>query len=197
VDLLVAVDPAAEAPLHRQVYEGIRSAILTGRLRPGDRLPATRALAGQLALSRQTITEAYEQLRTEGYIHGRQGAGTFVAPDVPEDYLLSPSAPERALPGDDELRLSAWGSRVAHVASWPPDRDVTAPFDLRPHRVALDAFPWEAWSAAVDRAARVRENLSDFAPAAGHWGLRELIAAHVGRYRAVTCSPESVVVVNG
>src|SRR5690349_9357906 len=89
---------AAPTPLHRQVYDSIRVAILSGRLRSGDRLPATRVLAEQLALSRSTVAEAYEQLRSEGYILGRLGSGTFVAPDLPQDALPLPRDRPRARP---------------------------------------------------------------------------------------------------
>ena len=55
----------------RQVYDGLREAILAGRLRPGERLPSTRTLAAELGVARNTVVLAYAQLRTEGYVVGR------------------------------------------------------------------------------------------------------------------------------
>jgi GntR family transcriptional regulator/MocR family aminotransferase len=60
------IDGLAERPLYRQVYEGLREAILDGRLGPGARLPSTRVLAADLGVSRNTVLLAFEQLRSEG-----------------------------------------------------------------------------------------------------------------------------------
>ena len=183
------VDPTAEEPLHRQVYESIRGAILDGELRPGDRLPPTRVLAERLSVARATVTQAYDQLHAEGYLNGQQGSGTYVAP-LPTDHDPSP-------PGTP-IQLSAWGRRLAaepRVSLRPSDLDVR--FDLRPHRVALDSFPWDAWRAAVDAALTTDPAALASPPAAGLLPLREAIAAHVRRYRSVRCSPDQVIVVSG
>ncbi|MGB7171765.1 MAG: winged helix-turn-helix domain-containing protein, partial [Acidobacteriaceae bacterium] len=69
-------------PLFRQVYGGIRQAILSGTLRGGERLPSTRDLAEQLGVSRTVVVAAYEQMLAEGYATGREGSGTFVTREV-------------------------------------------------------------------------------------------------------------------
>jgi GntR family transcriptional regulator/MocR family aminotransferase len=194
VEPLLTVDPAGATPLHRQVYDGLRSAILSGRLRPGDRLPATRSLAGELALSRQTVADAYDQLRAEGYVHARQGSGTFVVPDLLRDTVPFASSPELRSAGFAP-QLSLWGRRAAEYAN---AGDEIPRYDLRPHRVASDDFPWDAWSAAVHRALDgAHADLLSFPPAAGYATLREAVAAHVGTYRSVGCTPDQVVIVNG
>ena len=66
-----------EGPLHGQAYRALRGAILAGALRRGARLPATRGLASELGISRNTLLQAYEQLVDEGYAVGRTGSGTF------------------------------------------------------------------------------------------------------------------------
>ncbi|MFI5274431.1 MAG: GntR family transcriptional regulator, partial [Ktedonobacterales bacterium] len=58
----------------------MRGAIVAGRLRSGERLPPTRDLARTLGVARLTVATAYDWLRAEGYVYGRVGAGTFVAP---------------------------------------------------------------------------------------------------------------------
>src|SRR5262245_51150177 len=83
---------AAGAPLFRQVYGGLRAAILNGQLAPGGRLPATRTLAGELGVSRNTVVGAYEQLLAEGYLEGRVGSGTYVARTLPEEALYATPA---------------------------------------------------------------------------------------------------------
>ncbi len=195
--MLLAIDPASDTPRHRQVYDALRQAILTGRLRPGDRLPATRSLAGDLSLSRTTVAEAYDQLQSEGYIQGKHGSGTYVAFDLPEaafhsahhqagNALISPSVP-----------LSRWGRQVTESAP-PSEPAAEFLYDFRPHRGAADLFPWAGWRASVDRAlAGDRNILLRTPPIAGHPELRSAIAEHVARYRAVRCTAEQVVVLNG
>src|SRR5215470_1549967 len=73
----------ATGELSTGVYAQLRAAVLDGRLRPGDALPATRELARRLAVSRNTVTNAYQRLIAEGFAVGRVGAGTFVSADVP------------------------------------------------------------------------------------------------------------------
>src|SRR5436305_7530623 len=111
IEIPLTINPEAPAALHRQVYDALRAAILSGRLRPGDRLPATRALAEQLSLSRTTVAEAYDQLRAEGYIEGRHGSGTFVAFGLPANPTVTSAA--SAQPARRPLRLSHWGQRIA------------------------------------------------------------------------------------
>lgn len=196
----IVVDPSASGPLHRQVYDAIRTAILSGGLQPGERLPATRALAEELTLSRTTVAEAYDQLRAEGYIRGRHGSGTFVASDLPADTLQPTRSPSQPAI-HRSLRLSDWGWRIAASGEAVPalsGPDEEFEFDLRPHRVAQDLFPWDAWSASVERAVggdRIR--LLVYPPPAGHPDLLDAIAAHVAEYRGVHCSPDQIVIVNG
>jgi GntR family transcriptional regulator/MocR family aminotransferase len=83
-------EPKAGVPLYRWLYEELRSAILAGHLRPGGRLPATRELAAQYGLSRPTIVTAFEQLRSEGYVEGKTGSGTYVSQTLPDELLQAP-----------------------------------------------------------------------------------------------------------
>ena len=81
---VIAVDRSAAQPLHRQIYQGYRDAIVERRLRPGQRLPSTRSLARELSLSRVPVVSAFEQLLAEGYIESAVGSGTFVARTLPD-----------------------------------------------------------------------------------------------------------------
>src|SRR3954464_15980596 len=74
-------------PLHRQLYEGLRDLVLDGRIEPGAQLPATRVLARELGISRMTVLQDFEQLKAEGYLTGKVGAGTFVSRSLPADVL--------------------------------------------------------------------------------------------------------------
>src|SRR5437879_7034209 len=79
--------PRADRDVYRWLYEELRAAILAGRLRPGSRLPATRDLAQTYRISRPTAVTAFEQLKSEGYVEGRAGSGTYVSQVLPDQLL--------------------------------------------------------------------------------------------------------------
>lgn len=201
MDLVPGIDPNSGAALHRQVYESLRTAILDGSLRAEARLPATRALAEQLSLSRSTVADAYDQLQAEGYIKGRHGSGTYVAPNLPDDVLpRAVKAMGRLDVSNVDFQLSAWGSRVVQAGPQVAPEGVSLQsysYDFRPHRVAQDLFPWDAWRTGVDHALNSDRDSLFYAPAAGHPILRETIARHVTKHRAVHCTPDQIVIVNG
>src|SRR5208282_6947316 len=77
------LDSTSEVPLYRQLGGYVQRLINGGDLQPGDRLPPTRELAGQLGLNRTTVSAAYEWLESEGLIQGAVGRGSFVLGNVP------------------------------------------------------------------------------------------------------------------
>ncbi len=89
------LDPTSPIPIYRQLFSHFVREIETGRLREGERLPATRELAGQLALNRTTVSAAYELLESAGWISGEVGRGSFVRNRLPAQTdwprLLAPS----------------------------------------------------------------------------------------------------------
>lgn len=74
----VPIDFASAEPLHAQVYRHLRRLILENELRPGCFLPSTRTLAAALGISRNTVSNAYDALASEGLVTGRTGSGTLV-----------------------------------------------------------------------------------------------------------------------
>src|SRR4051812_41764998 len=97
--LPLSLDRDSGVPLAVQLAEELRVAARDGRLRAGDRLPSTRALATQLKVSRTVSAAAYEQLHAEGWIAGRDGSGTYVT-TAPAG-SVNPQA-KRARPGDTD-----------------------------------------------------------------------------------------------
>ena len=77
----------SDVPLYMQVYNQFREMILSKRLRAGDRLPATRALAQLMNISRTSVTLGFEQLILEGYLTGKTGSGTYVTDVLPDELL--------------------------------------------------------------------------------------------------------------
>ena len=89
---LLTLDP--QRPLQRQLYDGLRQAIVAGRLPPAARLRSARLLAADLGVSRNTVTLALDQLSAEGYVEGHARAGTFVSRTLPDALLqIGASAP--------------------------------------------------------------------------------------------------------
>ena len=195
VPLALALDPRSATPLHRQLYDEIRAAVLGGRLSAGARLPSTRALASDLAVSRNTVAGAFDQLLAEGYIEGRPGAGTFVAKELPEDLLrVSPRvlAPTGAAAPAPEL--SRRGRMLAATPVAPASRDGA----FRPGIPALDAFPRDLWARLAARLYRQsRIDLFSYGDPAGHAPLRRAIAEYLRAARGVNCRWEQVIVTSG
>lgn len=200
MDLILELDERSEQPLHRQVYAGIRAAILAGRVAPGQRLPSTRGLAERLGISRATVTLGYEQLASEGYLEAIQGSGTCVGRQLPDD-LLRASAGRRT----PSLRGAAWppvlssGGAALAAMVFPRLAVDELPYDFRHGRPALDAFPIAVWNRLLARHGRSRNRtLLDYEPdPRGHDGLRAAIAGHLRQARAVQCDAEQVIITGG
>ena len=71
----MAIDRAAPRAVRSQLEEGLRTAIRSGRLEPGKKLPSSRELARAIGVSRGLVTECYQQLQSEGYLHSEVGIG--------------------------------------------------------------------------------------------------------------------------
>jgi GntR family transcriptional regulator / MocR family aminotransferase len=180
--------------LYRQVYGGLRNAILNGGFGAGDRLPSTRHLAEQLGISRTVVILAYELLLAEGFAYGAPGSGTYVSEELPDGGAAPPATPAR-------LRLSRYGAGAAAIAGHLdyPRRTVAAPrYDFAYGGSDAATFPFVTWRRILLKHARAAEFDSlNYGAAAGVGSLREAIALHLRRSRAVACDPAQVIVVNG
>ncbi len=196
----ILLDPSSALPRYQQLYQGLRAAILDGQLAPGARLPATRALAGELGVSRATVQQAFDQLVAEGYIEGRVGSGSYVARTLPDDYLAAP-APQPAQQAHPRRRRAP-SRRGAELATAPVMRESVAGSEgQRAFPVglpALDAFPQRVWGQLLARRWRQSSTeLLDHSSPAGYLPLREQIAAYLATARGVRCTAEQVIVVAG
>jgi GntR family transcriptional regulator/MocR family aminotransferase len=188
---VVAVERDSSTPLYRQIYDAYRAAILAGRLRPGERLPATRSLAGELGISRLPVLQAFEQLVAEGYCDSRTGAGTFVARLQPHQSAPRPrsGAPR---PG---RRPMARGpvARIQRAAHWMTPGQ---PFAIG--AIAVDHFPAEVWATLVARHTRRPDRAAlRYGTAMGYLPFRQAIADYLRAARAVRCDPSQIMVVAG
>ena len=210
----LTLDPHSATPLYRQVYEGLRDAMFSGRLARGARLPSTRALAADLGVARNTVLLAFEQLRSEGYLTGRRGRGTHARDVVPDTMLTVPRAPRagRATSGRRGAessskprtlrtpsvapKISARGQTLFQTGAILIRREGPhVPFELGVP--AMDAFPMRRWAQLAGRRWRRGDvDLGELDPA-GEPALRTAIASYVGAARGVRCTAEQVYVLNG
>lgn len=188
VDLYLSLDEE-RGPLSRQIFEQIRDAIVDGRLRPGDRLPATRQLAESVGVSRNTISAAFDHLTGEGFLVGRSGVGTFVSPGARFD----PAAGRPA--GSSPLRP------VPYWRDQPPAPVLAAErptFDFRPGIPDAARFAYPTWRRLVNAALRPsRLGGATYADPAGDVGLRRAIARHLAVSRGVRVDASRVLVTSG
>ena len=174
--------------------------ILTGEFGRAARLPATRALAHQLGVSRNIVLLAYRHLLREGYAGGRTGSGTYVALELPDAIVLA-SPPGRArTPVPAAPRLSAFARRLTTrpLARTDGSARPAVRYDFRYGMPVAAAFPFTLWRKLVAAQARVAsvESLRAGRPE-GYRPLREAIADYLRRSRAVQCDADQVIVTSG
>lgn len=192
LNLLIAGEPDG-LPLYARLYRQLREHILRGALGPGARLPSARAMAADLALSRNTVEAALRQLMAEGFIARRTGSGTFVADTLPEVAPFPPRMRSGGLAATPP-RLSRRGRTIAQLGTSEIERDS----QLGPCASDVAEFPIRTWNRVLARRAR-RSGTEALLPAdtAGMPALRRAIADHLALTRGVRAEAEQVVVVNG
>jgi GntR family transcriptional regulator/MocR family aminotransferase len=186
----------AETPAYRWLYASLRAAILEGRLRAGAQLPATRELAAQYGLSRGTIVRAFEELKSEGYLEGSMGSGTYVRRVLPEDLLHARRSSSAAATTTDRrrLRLSDYGSRVCSF----PGTESRLTRAFRANLPALDLFPTTIWAQIATRRWRTASaKLLSSGEPMGFRPLRVAVSDYLNASRGVNCAPEQVAIIAG
>lgn len=175
-ELLLTLDRTGGRSLRAQLEAGLREAIRSGRLAPGDRLPSSRTMGADLGLSRGVVQECYEQLTAEGYLVARTGSGTTVSE-------------------------AAWGSGTpttvatsAGGTNGPPTMIADFPAGVPD----LASAPRRDWAWAVQDVCRTAPNAAfDYGDPLGVPELRETLAAYLRRVRAVDATADQVLVCNG
>lgn len=185
-----------ETPAYRWLYASVRAAILEGRLRPGRQLPASREFASQYGLSRGTIVRAFEELKSEGYLEGNIGSGTYVNKVLPEELLHVRRGVGAA--------ASVLRPRSAHLSDYGcgvRPFPGTEPHPVRAFRAnlpALDLFPTELWAQIAARRWRnLSTTLLSTGERLGYRPLRAAVADYLNTSRGVKCIPEQVAIISG
>jgi GntR family transcriptional regulator / MocR family aminotransferase len=196
MDLAIVLDKTISSPLHQQLYEELRQAILTGKLCPGEKFPSTRTLAQSLGVSRGTVKLGYEQLLNEGYLESAPGSGTFVCHQI-LDQSLPPLPSQSSCPGSlRTVGLSQYAQNF--VTRSLPQRSLSKPeIDFCYWQPAFDHFPLQIWRQITNRHLQSSDLLDYSSDPLGYKDLREAIAHYLVRSRAVRCDAEQVMLVNG
>ena len=188
----ISLPPSGSRQLLRALHEQLRGAILDGRLKPGLRLPATRALAAAYGISRNTAVATYDLLLSEGYVLARAGSGIYVADVLPQRSERNAVAVD---PTNDKRLAPFWRDPPlpAHRAS-PSALEFRFDVGVPDKR----EFPFDIWRRLNARALRaLSRTQSSYAEAQGRPALRDAIARHVSFARAVSCSAGDIVVTAG
>lgn len=197
MDLAIYLDRTYTKPLYQQLTEKIRLAVLEGRLKPNQKLPSSRSLAKSLTISRSTVTQSYEQLESEGYLETRRGSGTYICHQIPDEWLKS----KPIEPVTSTTRAKSCLSQFAQNLTTIGSLEVSEPehaISFRYGNPALEYFPLQQWRKFLTRHCQKSTALLSYAPdAAGYYPLRIEIANYLGRSRAVQCTPEQVIIING
>jgi GntR family transcriptional regulator / MocR family aminotransferase len=194
---IIQIDRRSEEPLHRQIYNAYRTAIVQHTLRPRERVPSTRTLADELGVSRIPVLNAYAQLLAEGYFEARVGSGTVVSSTLPEQVMR----PQHSFPRPASRKVPRL--RSVNYADLPSAHSVVRWLAGRrgafsPGQPALDHFPFKIWSRLVARRCR------DLSIASMHYGdpmgfrcLREVIASYLRTSRGVRCEADHIMIGSG
>jgi len=184
------LERGSRTPLTRQIYMQVRSAVLSGALCPGTRVPSSRAMASKLGVARASVVSAYEQLLAEGYVESRRGSGTFVSTQLtglPSRQRRAPRAIKRAVPTSAQTFPDFERSAV--------QSDARA---FNTGRTLIDARTAETWRSLTHRAVRrLGANDLGYTDPAGLAELRGNICEYLRAARAVRCDPEQVVITGG
>ncbi|HET8541866.1 MAG TPA: PLP-dependent aminotransferase family protein [Anaeromyxobacter sp.] len=186
--LALPVDRSDPAPVVRQIARAIAEHVRAGRLRPGERLPGTRALSRALDVHRNTVAAAYAELAAEGWTSSAPGRGTFVSDEIPTGLPRRPAAtaPARG-PGYD----------LPPFPAPPPPRDPARDFiDLEGGIPDLRLVPVAELARAYRRALR-RPGILRYADPRGQARLRAAIGAMLRSTRGLDPDPERLIVTRG
>lgn len=199
-----------ETTLQAQIFTQVRDHILAGRIRPGDPIPATRSLARQHGISRNTAIQAYERLVSEGYLEARRGGfGTRVSAKLPEARLQI-ARPTAGKAGEEGERRGSPSAQEGQILSKTavtfrcrgpelPETGLTrATIDFWPGRPNRRHFPGRVWrKLTIEHLSNAGATMSEYGDPAGALAFREAISNHLRLARGMNIAPERVIVTAG
>ncbi|PCI43719.1 MAG: GntR family transcriptional regulator [Moraxellaceae bacterium] len=194
-------DRRLKRSLQDQLSKEIKQRILTARLLPETRLPSSRHLAQSLSVSRNTVNAALEQLKAEGYLKTRPGAGHYVSDEIPDNFLLTAPAKQAHTTPNESLKkptqrtplpLSSMGrtlSQNKNTRQYGNSSFETGVPDLR-------AFPIQKWAPIYQRNNQ-RTSLMGYDQLQGYAPLREILADYLRSSRGLRCTAKQIIITAG
>jgi GntR family transcriptional regulator/MocR family aminotransferase len=199
MEVALKLDPISPIALYRQIYDGLRDGIIGGRFEAGTKLPASRALAASLGVSRITVTECYERLISEGYLETRRGSGTFVSCRLPESDMYATNSTVSLVPqieSDVPKRFSRYGELLNMPLRPPVPPEIIR---LDSHGPDVASFPIRLWTRLWVR--RMQEGALSLLQYTQEWSgstdLRTAVAHYLRVSRAVVCDPSQIIITSG
>ncbi len=173
-ELTISLDSTLSRPLYEQIYEHIKKEIQNGSLRTNEKLPSTRKLSQYLEVSRSTVTLAYEQLLSEGYVENRPNRGYYVN-ELEGLYRLN------------AVRQMEHRRTVENAGRYE--------YDFSPSGVDLERFPYNTWrKLSRDLLLDNSCDLFRLGDVRGEEELRSAIADYLHQARGVRCLPDQIVI---
>jgi GntR family transcriptional regulator/MocR family aminotransferase len=197
MQISVLLDRSRPESLTTQMVEQIREAIRCARIAPGTRLPSSRRLSEQLAISRNTVVRAYDVLLMEGIVESRPASGIYVA-----EQLSRRPVPMHNTHGlaDDRLKTRMpMPLRQTRVQAAPHPARNRLLFDFFPGRPSAELFPLKTWRRLLQAnlSHGGATGLTQYGDPAGLPALRTAIANHVAASRGIVADPSRIVIVSG
>lgn len=163
-----------KGPLYEYIYNCIKSDIISGNLRAGDKLPSKRTFADNNGISTITIQNAYDQLISEGYIYTVPRKGYYVA----------------RLEGITKVSSD---TKISLNISLPPKEKYSV--DLSDNSMNPDNFPFSVWTRITrEIISRNSRELMEISPTGGKRSLRDAIASHLKSFRGMLVDPDQIIV---
>lgn len=169
--IIINIETEGKEPLYIQLYEYYKDIILSGKLKPGDRLPSIRKCSAERMISRTTVEGAYLQLAAEGYIISRPGSGFYVS----------------------QLNYKEYHSIVTREYN-SIKKEKSIKYDFTSSKIDYKSFNFDLWSRYIKSALRNGQRLLSYGDTQGEYDLRASIAKYVGDRRGVICNPEQIIV---
>jgi GntR family transcriptional regulator / MocR family aminotransferase len=194
----VLLDRSRREPLTSQLFEQLRDAIRHARIRPGTRLPSSRRLSEQLAVSRNTVIRAYDALIIEGYVESRPASGIFVAEPMSGMAANPMTDAEGPVPAAvrSHMPMPPLPLRVQNVIDRQRSR---LSCDFYPGRPSAALFPIKTWRRLLQAnlSHGGTSGLSQYGDPAGLPALRSAVADHLATTRGIAADPGRIVITNG
>jgi GntR family transcriptional regulator / MocR family aminotransferase len=179
--VFIYIDQDKRTPIYEQIYTILKQKILSGSLKFADKLPATRKLATELSIGRNTVDRAYQQLVAEGYLTSKVGSG-FAVNKIPIEFAVS-----------DQVDFSARSLEKTQPQS------VSIRYDFAHGAIDNSIFPYKQWRKSINYALNLMESYSciHYPSRQGESSLRQSISSYLQRSRGVRCNASQVIITCG